>query len=136
MMAGQWTEIGPVDVPIGTNVRALGAGRLHFLEFDDMNNRILCGSPSGGLFFSEDNGQTWKLGGMDYLPVIGVSHAQVAKHTNGGKTWFVATGDGDDPEWERSNGIWRTTDKGATWDDIGKNNALGVGFGDALCRRF
>ena len=47
-------ELGPINVPITNpsesaywNRRILGAGRIHFLEFDDINNRVLCGSPAG-----------------------------------------------------------------------------------------
>jgi hypothetical protein len=97
-----WTETGPVGKPSANttrtasrNTRILGSRRLHFLEFDDVNNRILCGSPTAGLFYSEDGGSTWINGGVDYLDVVGASHAQIAKNTNSGKTWFVITAQSD-----------------------------------------
>lgn len=140
-----WTEIGPMGTPQAdpgsntfSNNRILGSGRLHFLEFDDINNRILCGSPASGLFYSEDGGSTWLNGGMDHLDVIGASHAQIAKNINSGQTWFVITGDGEGA-WRPSNGIWRTTDKGQNWDNISTNNQLGIGsfpnFFWARCRK-
>ncbi len=141
-VSGQWTEIGPVDPPdvpqTSWGTRIQGAGRLHFIEFDDVNGRVFCGSPASGLFYSEDNGQSWQNGGMDQLQEIGASHVQVAKNTNNGETWFVSTGDGDGA-WNPSNGIWRTTDKGASWENIGQNNALGIGAFPAVywarCRK-
>ena len=143
-MTGNWTEVGPTTPPSipsisGWGYRIQGAGRLHFLEFDDVNSRVFCGSPAGGLFYSEDNGATWNPGGTDYLPVIGVSHIQIAKGVNNGHTWFISTGDGEG-EWSPSNGIWRTTDKGVSWQDVSQNNALHIGNNFpaprwALCRK-
>jgi photosystem II stability/assembly factor-like uncharacterized protein len=144
--AGLWTEIGPINPPsLGPinppfvdETRVLGSGRTAFLKFDDVNNRIFTGSSAGGLYYSEDNGQSWLNGGTDYMPTIGVSHAQIAKNLNNGETWFIATGDGDGA-FNPSNGIWRTTDKGNTWENISQNNQLGTGafphVGWARCRK-
>lgn len=124
----KWREIGPVTRPGGPgSIRMRGTGRLVFIEFDDLNHRIFTGSPLGGLWFSENEGQTWKTGGTDFLPEIGVSHIQIAPEINEGKTWFIATGDGD-AAFNPSNGIWRTTDKGDSWFPINKGLDIGENF--------
>ena len=101
-----------------------GAGRLVFVEFDEVNKRIFTGSPLGGLWYSEDDGESWKTGGTDYLPEVGVSHIQVVKHSNNGETWFITTGDGE-AAFNPCNGVWRTKSKGNTWERI--SNGLDIG---------
>lgn len=120
-----WKEIGPVKRPGGPGtIRMRGTGRLCFIEFDEINHRVFTGSPLGGLWFSENLGKSWSSGGTDFLPEIGVSHMQIAPNVNKGETWFIATGDGD-ADFNPSNGIWRTLDKGTTWEPI--NNGLDIG---------
>lgn len=123
-----WREIGPVNRPGGPGtIRMRGTGRLVFVEFDKINNRVFTGSSLGGLWFSEDLGKSWKNGGTDFLPEIGVSHIQIAPNVNNGKTWFIATGDGD-ADFNPSNGIWRTKDKGENWEPINFGLDIGENF--------
>ena len=123
-----WREIGPKERPGGPgSIRMRGTGRLVFIVFDKENNRIFTGSPLGGLWFSEDSGKSWQNGGTDYLPEIGVSHMQVAPNTNLGNTWFIATGDGD-AAFNPSNGIWRTTNGGGSWEAINFGLDIGLNF--------
>lgn len=124
---GKWREIGPVNTPEGPGpIRLRGTGRLVFIEFDETHNRIFTGSPVGGLWYTENEGQNWQNGGTDFLPEIGVSHMQIATNENNGETWFIVTGDGEGA-FNASNGIWRTTDKGRNWHPINHNNSLGIG---------
>lgn len=122
---GYWREIGPTTVPGGPGpFRMRGTGRLVFLEFDEENKRMFTGSPLGGLWYSEDEGDSWRNAGTDYLPEIGVSHLQIAPITNNGETWFITTGDGEGA-FNPTNGVWRTTNKGNSWERI--SNGLDIG---------
>ncbi|MBI2966296.1 MAG: hypothetical protein HYY40_00585, partial [Bacteroidetes bacterium] len=67
-MAGNWTSLGPLQVPTYG-----GAGRINCIRFDPTNSStIWAGSPSGGLWKSDDGGTTWSTN-TDLLPIIGVS---------------------------------------------------------------
>lgn len=119
---GKWTELGPTIAPENTNLsdynynRIKGTGRLSFIEFDKrLPNRIFTGSPSGGLFVSDDRGASWRNGGTDYLLIPGVSHLQVAPESS--DTWFIASGDGDN-DFAVSLGVARTFDGGKNWEWI------------------
>lgn len=122
---GQWRELGPITKPNGPGpARMRGTGRLFFIEFDEENHRIFTGSPLGGLWFSENEGETWSNGGTDYLTEIGVSHFQFAPNINEGQSWFIATGDGEGAFFP-CTGVYRTVDKGKNWQRI--SNGLDIG---------
>lgn len=119
---GIWRELGPTHLPENaqmrpeTFTRIKGTGRLAFVEFDKrLPNRIFTGSPSGGLFVSDDRGASWRNGGTDFFWVPGVSHIQVAPESS--STWFIANGDGD-ADFSFSLGVARTRDEGQTWEWI------------------
>ncbi len=119
---GKWRELGPTESPENSNLtdysytRIKGTGRLIFIEFDErLPNRIFTGSPTGGLFVSDDKGESWRVGGTDHLFVPGVSHIQVAPESS--DTWFIASGDGD-TDFTFSIGVARTKDAGKTWEWI------------------
>lgn len=116
-----WKELGPLDTPLGASP-ARGVGQVTWIAFDPANaNNIFTGSGKGGLFYSTDAGATWQSGGTDFLlPNIGAAH--LAVDPADGNRWFLATGDGrgsNDPAWNTSHGVYRTSNKGATWDRIG-----------------
>ena len=116
-----WTELGPFDMPLG-GMQGRGVGRVTWIAFDPANaNNVFTGSPKGGLFYSTNAGATWQSGGTDFLlPNIGAAH--VAVDPTNGNRWFLATGEGDgltDNGWNVSHGVYRTANKGQTWDKIG-----------------
>lgn|GEM_PF-6122302 len=116
-----WKELGPFDTPVGTSP-ARGAGQVTWIAFDPANaNNLFTGSGKGGLFYSTDAGATWQSGGTDFLlPNIGAAH--LAVDPSDGNRWFLATGDGrglNDSAWNTSHGVYRTPDKGITWEKIG-----------------
>jgi hypothetical protein len=120
---GFWNEIGPSNTPLiynntSQNRRQRGTGRIYQIEIDAQNNRVFACSPTGGLFYSDDYGQNWNNAGTDYLlRTIGVGTFQVAKNSNNGDTWFIATGGGEE-EWDNFGGLYRTTNAGNDWEDI------------------
>ena len=111
-----WTEIGPkADLPL------VNRGRLQFVTFGPLNpSLMLTGSPVGGLYFSTDAGMTWSNGGTDLLRLTGIAHAAINPANE--DEWFVATGDGEGWQvtgWRESFGIYRTKNRGVTWESIG-----------------
>jgi hypothetical protein len=122
-----WDCLGPNEMPQELNPggkaipayavnRGNGTGRINFLYIDAQNpSRIFACSPTGGLFVSDDSGANWQVAGTDALPVSGVASVTVdAKNPD---RWFIATGDGDDT-FQFSDGVWRTTNAGKTWENI------------------
>lgn len=120
-----WTELGPFDMPLGTDPQR-GVGQVDWIALDPADaNNVFTGSPKGGLFYSTNGGATWQSGGTDFLlPNIGAAH--VAVDPTDSNRWFLATGDGDglddgthNNDWNISHGVYRTPDKGLTWEKIG-----------------
>ena len=112
-----WQELGPRGAgPV------FWRGRVVFLSFDPQeSNTMLTGSTVGGLFYTDDGGSTWNNGGMDLqLPETSAAHCVVdPKDSN---VWFCATGERQwiigANWWSESIGIYRTSDRGATWELI------------------
>ncbi len=122
-----WNELGPLDTPAGQP----GLGRINWLAFDPANaNNVFVGSPKGGLYSSTDAGDHWQSGGTDFLlPNIGAAH--IAVDPTNADRWFLASGDGDglndgqnNNGWNISHGVYRTSDRGVTWDQIGLDFSL------------
>lgn len=140
-IAVDWEEIGPVDPPENggiplegkfsyTGIR--GTGICMYVGVDPNNeSRVFAGSPSGGLRYSENQGESWVSGGTNHLPVIGVSHFQMGRDQSEKEFWFIATGDGGSASGQRyhgnicetSIGIWRSEDQGNSWQDISQNSS-------------
>lgn len=121
----EWEELGPVNKPINylyenyNYIGPAGVGRVFFVEFDPNNsNRVFIGSPTGGLYYSTDHGESWTNGGTDQLPEPGVSHFKMvpASKTNS-ETWFILTGDRDN-DWSYTHGVYRSIDQGLSWKKI------------------
>ncbi len=97
-------------------------GQIHYIYFANTNNLFAC-SPTGGLFMSEDGGDSWYNAGTDKgLPKCGTS--SICIDENG--YWYVTTGNGEGfnnhPQWQASIGLYRSKDEGATWKKIGLDN--------------
>jgi photosystem II stability/assembly factor-like uncharacterized protein len=122
-----WECVGPNEMPAELNPgkdaipgyainRGNGTGRVNFLLVDPDNpRRVFACSPTGGLFITENGGENWHVGGTDALPVSGVASVTISRQDR--NCWFITTGDGDDT-FQFSDGVWRTTDGGKTWENI------------------
>ncbi|MDP4828411.1 MAG: hypothetical protein NWR73_12035 [Flavobacteriales bacterium] len=132
----KWTEVGPSQQPIELNPggsaipayalnRGNGTGRINYLYVDPViEGRVFACSPTGGLFVTENNGETWRNAGTDQLPVSGVS--SIAVNPLNPQQWLISTGDGDD-KFMFSDGVWRTSDNGKSWENInGQKNGRAI----------
>ncbi len=111
---GDWVERGPWNV----------GGRTRALAFDVTNeNRILAGGVSGGLWLSEDGGQSWQRKTPLNAHPGCVSIAQDTRpgHTN---TWYYLTGEylgnsaSGGAAFYLGDGMFKSTNGGNTWAPV------------------
>ncbi len=112
-LAANWTCIGPVPIP-----NKGGEGRLNCIAINPLDsNNIYVGSPSGGIWKTNNGGSTWAPTG-DYLATLGVS--DIAIDPTDTNIIYIATGDGD-VIYTYSTGVMKSTNGGATWATTGLN---------------
>jgi len=119
-----WDCLGPNGMPSeddesGTGVpsyargRGAGTGRINYLYAHRSDARKLWAcSPTGGLWYTLDEGLKWLEGGTDKLPVSGVS--SVAVNERRPSQWVISAGDGDD-QFVATNGLWLTKNRGKSY---------------------
>lgn len=127
-----WQCIGPNSMPAeddqsGTGVpayargRGAGTGRINYLYVHPSDARKLWAcSPTGGLWYTLNEGELWHTGGTDALPISGVS--SVAVNERKPRQWVVSTGDGDD-QFVATNGLWMTKNRGKKYVCINGDDA-------------
>ena len=112
----QWNEMGPRTSANVTGHWAPGIGRLDVVNVNPSNaNEILVGAPTGGLWKTTDEGNTWECL-TDDVPVTGV--AGIAIDWTNPNVIYLATGDKDAGD-NNSVGVLKSTDGGATWNETG-----------------
>ncbi len=106
-----WKELGPNANGLG------GIGRIDAIAFHPTDPNILyAGAPSGGLWKSDNKGQSWWNLNSDFqFQSIGVS--SIAIDHNNPDIIFIGTGDVDS-ESTFSEGIYRSQDGGNSWVPI------------------
>ncbi|WP_462255080.1 T9SS type A sorting domain-containing protein [Ferruginibacter sp.] len=111
--AANWTELGPIGSPSGPlPYTRTGAGRLSFVRFDPTNTNIMyVGAPDGGLWKSTNGGTSWTTN-TDFLTIIGCSDLCIDPTNT--QIMYLATGDLEGNR--NSNGVFKSTDGGATWN--------------------
>jgi photosystem II stability/assembly factor-like uncharacterized protein len=116
----QWISRGPDNV----------GGRTRALCFDkDDNNILYTGGVSGGIFKSTNGGQSWERKVYD-AEIGGLTVNFITQTTEG--TLFASTGEmffnamsgpnGNLVSGSRGGGIYRSTDKGETWELLDATN--------------
>ena len=112
-----WVSKGPINTPIIlSNGKKRGNGRINCIAFDPINADIIwVGSPSGGLWKTEDGGITWSTT-TDDLPVIGVSSIAINPLDN--NIMYIVTGDANASD-TYSIGVLKSNDKGVSWNTTG-----------------
>lgn len=120
VMAGNWTYIGPNNVPSNG-----GAGRVNCIRFDPNNTNIVyAGTPAGGLWKSTNGGSGWTMWNTDALGSLGVS--DVAIDPTNSQVIYLGSGDGDASD-TYGLGVLKSTDGGLTWNTTGLNWAVTQG---------
>ena len=127
---GSWDEIGPYT---SSDNFTKDVGRLSCIEIDPQNDSVvLAGSPSGGLYYTTDKGESWINAGLDrpmedhglemFTPGIA---SIVITHRNDTTFWIVATGD-KDHTFSYSKGIIRSIDCGKSWHMFNGSDSLNL----------
>lgn len=106
-----WQQRGPWNV--GGRTRAFG------IDVSNEKN-LIAGSTSGGMWRSVDGGQSWHptTPSMQYKSVSCLAQDTRPGHTN---VWYYGTGEGEgasagaEGAYYIGNGIYKSTDSGATW---------------------
>jgi photosystem II stability/assembly factor-like uncharacterized protein len=103
-----WQEIGPRNV----------AGRVLSVALDpNAPDVIWAGSAGGGLWKSENFGQTWKQVGGDHLPSLWISAVAVDPHDS--RIVYMGTGEANDSfDYDGFGGMLKTADGGRTFTRI------------------
>lgn len=118
--AGNWMEMGPMVYPVNVSGQETGTGRVNAIAFHPSDENVFwVGAPSGGLWQTDDGGDTY-FSTTDQLPTLGVS--SIIVHPVQPDTIYIGTGDrdaGDAP----GLGVFRSVDGGLTWAQ--HNNGMG-----------
>ena len=91
-------------------------GRTRAIQIDRSNiNRVWAGGASGGIFVTENRANTWTR--VDSYMDAGASPNVSSMTQTIDGTLYVATGSNQEG-WAAGNGVWYSTDAGATWAKI------------------
>jgi len=121
---------------LGTNSSAggyAGIGRINCVAFHPTDALTFwVGSPSGGIWLTTDGGSNWTILNNNE-DVIGVSDIAITNDFATSNTLYIATGDRDGGSiWtlsggqgadNQSQGVFESTDGGATWNATGLTSA-------------
>ena len=115
---GNWSPLGPTDWVNGNTGYNPGVGRINAVTVDPTNSNIIYAcAASGGLWKSNDAGQTWNTITDDFT-VLGTSDVEVNPQNN--QILYLATGDRDGLN-TYGMGVYKSVDGGASWDTTGLN---------------
>ena len=108
-ISNHWTPLGPNSIPNNN-----GIGRINVVAEDpNDSSRIFVGTPAGGLWYSEDSGNSWNTT-TDLFPNLGVSN--IVFDPNNSDIMYIGTGDRDHTFISTSTfGIMKSTDGGFSW---------------------
>ncbi|MGD0709542.1 MAG: T9SS type A sorting domain-containing protein [Bacteroidales bacterium] len=128
LLTNSWTPLGMTDWINGNSGYSPGNGRINAIAVDPNNaNVIYAGSPSGGVWKSNNGGATWNTT-FDYMPRIGVSTIVIDK--NNSNIVYIGTGDRDAGDCA-GIGILKSIDAGSSWNMTGMDNTSN---GNVVCR--
>lgn len=111
-----WSSLGPTYNSNVTGHWNPGLGRINIIALDPNNSDIIyIGAPSGGLWKTTDEGNSW-VPLTDDQPVLGVS--AIAINPVNTDIIYIGTGDKDADD-NYSIGVLKSTDGGTTWNTTG-----------------
>ena len=129
-VGGQWSSVGPAPIqgvymPQG---QVPGSGRVNGFAIDPRNPNVVYAAASvGGLWKTEDAGQTWKPLSDQQVPL---DYGGIVMDPKDPNTLYVLLGEMDGTVSRRygflANGLLRTHDAGKTWQLIGQDTFLGA----------
>lgn len=109
-----WTSVGPYSSDGGY----AGIGRINTIAYHPTDSTMFwVGTASGGLWVTEDGGQSWSVLNDD-MQALGVSDIVIPSNFATSQTIYLATGDRDAFD-TRSIGLLRSIDAGANWESVG-----------------
>jgi hypothetical protein len=128
---GAWQPVGPFSTSWGLFRGSRGIGRIDRIVFHPTNsNIILAGSPSGGLWRTNDAGNNW-FSISSSIPNCGVAGIVFSNNDPTGNTIYILTGDANSGGYFLSNynfnqnvGILVTYNGGFTWSKLGNSEAI------------
>ncbi|MCO4294059.1 gliding motility-associated C-terminal domain-containing protein [Solitalea sp. MAHUQ-68] len=107
-----WRNVGPQAFPIDAAQAIAGQGRVTHFKFDPVNhNRIyaICGLSA---WVSDNKGDNWKTLGTDKMPYLLTSSSICIDYTDNNVLYL---GTGEPCYYGGGNGVWKSTDGGATF---------------------
>ena len=128
---GLWSPVGPVTTSWGLNRGSRGIGRIDRLAIHPTNaNIILAGSPSGGLWRTNDGGLNW-FSISSTIPNCGIAGIVISSSDPSGNTIYILTGQkvagnflGDYRLNQNSVGVLVTTNGGGIWSKLGNSETV------------
>ena len=118
-----WDSRGPVNV----------GGRTRALAVDvAQSNRVLAGGVTGGMWISEDGGDTWQMT-TDIAEIPGVTSVAQDRREGHTDTWYYSTGEYTGSGSRDINsrypmytgdGIFKSTDGGLSWSQLESTSSL------------
>ena len=116
-----WAEIGPYSNPIAKSQSGAGLGPIEFIRISSSNpNLMLAGSLMGGLFYSENSGDSWANAGSDAWQSSNCGWAEIYPQDD--NMWFAVSirdgYNGGPGDIGKNGGLYRTKNKGATWESV------------------
>lgn len=118
--SGNWTIVGPSNLPVNNTGSPAGLGRINCIAFHPTSsNTLYIGSPSGGIWKTTNGGSSWtNLSGI--LPTLGISSILI--DPDNPNILYIGTGDrdaGDAP----GLGVYRSINGGVIWEP--RSNGMG-----------
>ena len=114
-----WVNLGPIEIPKAYISSPSGLGRINTIAFHPFNeDELMIGSPSGGLWKTQNHGETWTCL-SDEFPTLGVS--AIAYDPENPLNIYIGTGDRDAND-APGLGIMRSNDGGNSWHFV--NNGI------------
>lgn len=128
-LENHWYTIGPIEEPSpNSKASSKGIGPVEFIRTTKLQEGlILAGSLNGGLFYTSDGGENWLNAGSDYWPYSTSTWAEFYPENQ--NIWFASShereSNGKPGRLGLYGGVYRTKDKGITWDLIADKNSFG-----------
>jgi hypothetical protein len=126
-----WQELGPKRL-VTSGLK--GIGPVESITFFDNNStestrHMLVTSLMGGLYYSDNYGETWVNGGTDVHPWVQSGCGWAVFHPQNHEIWYASSSGNDaggHASWSGNGGIYRTMNKGQDWELIADKTEFGI----------